>query len=67
MHIKYWQIIWEIIAFTISGVLLILYIIQPSYKHLSELLVLEYLIAIINTVGWWKWVNKADSQNKINK
>lgn len=67
LQLKHWQIIWEVIAFTISGILLCVYIFNPTIKCLSVLLVAEYLIAIINTVGWWRWLNTTENKTPPQK
>lgn len=45
---------------SISGTLLVLYVIAPSFKYLTIFLIMEWAIGIINTVFWWKWLNSVD-------
>lgn len=66
---KHWQIIWEVLVYLIDGILLILYCVKPSFKYVTMILVTQYVVGILNTVFWWKWLNAVDShatQNKIN-
>jgi hypothetical protein len=60
LELRHWQIVWEVIMHSISGVLLVCYVIAPSFKYLTIFLLMEYVIGIINTVFWWKWLNSVD-------
>ena len=61
---SHWQIVWEVATYSVSGFLLIVNITEPSFKHVAYFLSAEYLISIVNTVGWWRWLNNVDRRNR---
>lgn len=60
MKLKHWQIVWEVIAYAISGGLLVLNLVSPSFKHIAWFLIAEYVIDLFATVGWWRWLSSID-------
>jgi hypothetical protein len=64
MKLKHWQIVWEVIAYTIAGGLLILNIISPSFKHVVWFLVIEYIIDLFATIAYWRWVSSIDDKHE---
>lgn len=39
MKLKYWQIVWEVISYLVSGILLLFYLKAPQFKSLAWLLI----------------------------
>ena len=62
MKLRHWQSVWEIIEHIVQGVLLGINIGAPSFQHIAWFLFAEYLIGIVNTIGWWTWLNSVDKQ-----
>jgi hypothetical protein len=62
MKFKHWQALWEVLSYLVSGVLLVINLVTPSFKHVAWFLVAEYLISMVNTLGWWLWVNSLEKK-----
>ena len=61
------QLIWEIVAYSVSGTLLIVAIVSPSFKHIVYLLVAEYIIDLAATINWLKWLTKINKNLHIDE
>lgn len=56
------QVIFEGILYLIQGFMLVLFLFNMTIKFLAVVLLVEFFMSIIATVGWFIWVNKADNK-----
>lgn len=47
----------EITTHLISFIILLFYLVAPSFNRLGILLSLQFIIGIINTIAWWKRIS----------
>jgi len=64
MKPKQRQICLEIVSFTVGGIFLLIALFNMTVEYLATLLVVEYFVAIANTIGWLTWVDKADKNGE---
>ncbi len=54
------QVLFEGILYLIQGFMLVLFLFNMTIKFLAVVLLVEFFMSMIATVGWFMWVNKAD-------